>query len=67
MSQWERSNTRHMEDTMLDVEPRPKMTAPEYPINQQNLLDDPVEKPVLVFVVEVCFRFKKIVTFLKKF
>ncbi|XP_076440328.1 cerebral cavernous malformations 2 protein-like [Babylonia areolata] len=46
ISQWERSNSRQVDEAMLDVEPRPKM-APDYPVSPQNLLDDPVEKQVL--------------------
>ncbi|KAL8582941.1 hypothetical protein ACOMHN_006485 [Nucella lapillus] len=47
ISQWERSSSRQVEDAMLDAEPRPKMTTPDYPLSPQNLLEDPVEKQVL--------------------
>ena len=33
---------------MLEPEPRPKLAPPDYHIMHQNLLDDPVEKQVLV-------------------
>ena len=48
LTQWDRSISRQVEDPMLEPEPRPKLAPPDYHIMHQNLLDDPVEKQVLV-------------------